>query len=305
MDAKRLLLRAAVVLLAAAPTFAQENETTHSYGTFKIKVNSTFSSQFTNCPAQFWDGTNFVTPNPLYDPNTSIGVSAVTTSPAPVPVGTPSVMVGGNILSGVGPADQRVYTNIRSLNMTGDGITVQLAPAPPSNGEVSPSPTNATPARSEFKVFVQITLPPCPSPATFPGAQLYNRSNEPLIVKADNLTALPPIGIVYMHDQTSVVPIRFLNDNPGHWRSGQILGCIVFAGHGIESTDVGEEAGRGKFKGKIPPGLEKKFTAAGCPRPGGGPSLTTIAVLGGLTTAWIVVAWIRRRREDEEVEQLG
>src|SRR5262249_35827594 len=98
MNAKRLLLSAVIVLLALAPTHAQtypthpENEATQSYGVFKIQIEPAFASLFTGCPG--YSGGIFTSPA-LYDPSTSIGVSAATTTPAPVPVGAPPQSIGG------------------------------------------------------------------------------------------------------------------------------------------------------------------------------------------------------------------
>jgi hypothetical protein len=121
---------------------------------------------------------------------------------------------------------------------------------PPSPGEVesesaSGNPTNDFPARSFFDVYVQITLPACGT-GGFTGATLFNRHNQPLIVQASNLTALPPT-VVYEHNASSEVPILFATAGR-QWKREELLGCIILAGHqvGVAGTP---EGGKGGGKG--------------------------------------------------------
>jgi len=149
--------------------------------------------------------------------------------------------------------------------MTGSGITVSVPAGTVSPGEVAPTtPGGDFPARSIFKVYVHIALPGCGT-GGFAGTTLYNRyPSEPLIVKnAEDLHSLPPGGVIYVHDETSVVPIRFLSDNPGHWKKDQVLGCIIFAGHGLGEPKESEAEGKRRFEAKLR-GHEKGHTAKDC-----------------------------------------
>jgi hypothetical protein len=87
------------------------------------------------------------------------------------------------------------------------------------------------PGSSFFDIFVRVDMPAC---GTFPGATVYNQ--VPLIVKNPSVNPLPP-KVVYLHDQSSAVPILFLNANPGKWNANDILGYFLLAGHGIGFTN--------------------------------------------------------------------
>jgi hypothetical protein len=148
----------------------------------------------------------------------------------------------------VPPATREVHSQIRQLNLktyppSGTPVIVTVAAAPAiSIGEVesqSPSgnPANDFPARSFFDMYVHITLPACGS-GGFTGATLYNRPNQPLVVKNDTVTSLPP-GDVYEHDASSEVPLLFAA--PGkHGKRDEFFGCVILAGHlvGPEGTPV-------------------------------------------------------------------
>ncbi len=285
MNPMRLILCAAALLLAAAATYAQSfpsapgNETTQSYGNFKILIESKFAGHFTGCPG-YDAATRILTSPILYDPSTVIGVSAATKEGTPaehgpgIPVGTPPVSISDHSMSPPAgypaPANgtREVHTQMRMLNMTGGGVTVSLDPGTISPGEVdshssSGNPANDFPARSFFDIYVRIVLPHC---GTFPGAMVHNRHNEPIKVQnADDLHSLPPGGIVYVHDESSAVPIRFVSNNGKLWHQDEPLGCIVFAGHGL-AQQKGEppEEGKRKFEEKAR-GHEHAHTAHGCP----------------------------------------
>lgn len=261
METKRLFAVIVVLLgLATVPAYSQfpppaaGNESTPSFGGFKILVDPHAASHFTGCPANIWDGHYLSSPT-LYDPATIIGVSAVTTGTSatvgapPAPPTPPTTTVGDTSFvhppagfSGPGP---RIYTQIRSLNLnTYSGtppVTVSLAPTPPSAGEVRPA--GAT-ANSFFEVYVHITIPSC-----LPGATLYNKTHEPLIVEASGLTSLPP-SVVYNHMVSSEVPIYIRVG-----RKEEFVGCIVLAAHevGVAGTPQGGGGGKGgPGKGKGP-----------------------------------------------------
>jgi hypothetical protein len=208
----------------------------------------------------------------LFDPATVVGLSnpLLDGSPADtkgVPVGAAGTIVSEGMLfpppgfpcagatsaCASGANTRELHTEVRSLRMTnlgGGGVPAVRAgiwydnsaktTIPPSRispGEVESHSgpggalANDLPASSFFNVFVQVDVPAC---GTFPGATLYNSS--PLIVKNPNLTALPP-RVVYLHDSSTIVPILFLNANPGRWNAGDILGYFALAGHGVGFTN--------------------------------------------------------------------
>lgn len=278
METKRLFAVIVVLLgLATVPAYSQfpapGNESTGSFGSFKILVEPGLAHLFTGCPG--WDATNHILSSPLlYDPVTSISVSAATTE------GTPHPHLRSPFPDP--PATTReVHTQVHTMNLATyppyppapNSVFVRAgtaaSSAPPSPGEVeseSPSgnPANDFPARSFFDVFVQITLPACGT-GGFTGATLYNRHNEPLIVQASGLTALPPT-VVYEHNASSEVPILFYSAGRG-WKKDEFLGCIILAGHmvGVGGTPVaggpgkgGPGKGEGKGLEKAPPGQAER-----------------------------------------------
>jgi hypothetical protein len=105
------------------------------------------------------------------------------------------------------------------------------------------------PAQSFFDIFVEVNLPPVPGnnslndfpPASNPvhpgydplgGAILYNDANNPLIIVNPDVTSLPPTA-VYIHGQTTAVPLRFKFANPPYWNADDVIGYVVLAGHGV------------------------------------------------------------------------
>ncbi len=262
----------AIFVQAAIPACAQQfpplgDDNTSSLGSFKIQVTNQFAGMFAGCP-----GFNnpILTSPTMYDPATKVGRSdALLDGSAAdtngVPVGTAGTNISEAMLSAPpgypcagatgacasGPNTREIHTEVRSLKMVnlGGGSPVvragvwydnpnrQNPPSKVSPGEVEShsgpngAPANDLPGSSFFDIFVQVDMPAC---GGFPGATVYN--TVPLIVKNPNLTALPP-RVVYLHDTSSVVPILFLNANPGKWNAGDILGYFVLAGHGIGFTN--------------------------------------------------------------------
>lgn len=261
-----------IAMLAAISASAQQfpaigDDNTSSLGSFKIQITNQFAGMFAGCP-----GFNnpILTSPTMYDPATKVGRSdALLDGSAAdtngVPVGTAGTNVSEAMLSAPpgfpcagatgacasGANTREIHTEVRSLKMVnlGGGSPVvragvwydnpnqQNPPSKVSPGEVEShsgpngAPANDLPASSFFDIFVQVDMPAC---GGFPGATVYN--TVPLIVKNPNLTALPP-RVVYLHDTSSVVPILFLNANPGKWNAGDILGYFVLAGHGIGFTN--------------------------------------------------------------------
>ncbi|HEY6969816.1 MAG TPA: hypothetical protein VJA94_11470 [Candidatus Angelobacter sp.] len=235
-----------------------------------------------------------------------------------VPVGLPPITVGDAgfhvppSFSPILPNSHEVHTVIRHLNLTTYPAVPFAAQArvragecynntacspvspPPGNrisrGEVvsnaspvpptpPPSPSDF-PARSYFNVFAQIDIPAIPGCPSFPGpVTVYNQ--DPLLVATPSIGGFPPSGVVYMHDSSSAVAVKFLADGP-KWKKGKRLGCIILAGHGIIPTfhraaalenaptvepvafqKEKEKApapiqGYGREERKLPPGLQKE-----------------------------------------------
>ena len=132
-----------------------------------------------------------------------------------VPLNWPMVKAG--TFAGVSP---------RSLGMVQENV---------ANGAANPDFS----ARSFFDIFVEVNLPPLPgtvSGGAFPptGAVLYNDS--PLIITNLNLTGFPPT-VVYIHGETTAVPLKFKTAKPPYWNAGDIFGYLVLAGHGTLTVD--------------------------------------------------------------------
>jgi len=183
----------------------------------------------------------------LFDPATRIGRS----SPHPhgslpdlsgTPVGVNNTIISDGSFSLVpsgfqGPVGTReVHTEIVSLNMTGAGGTVRagtMAPNQPmSPGEVESKQTPTQPdfpAESFFDVFVEVDLPNLGGKT----AKLVNLN--PMLITDSNLQKFPP-KVVYIHGNSTAVPVVFSNDNPGKWYAGALFGYLVLAGHGISYT---------------------------------------------------------------------
>jgi len=111
-------------------------------------------------------------------------------------------------------------------------------------------------AKSFFNIYVQVNLPsvtqtysdtafPGPDtvppsvpvwtgayPYTFGLAQLYNDYQDPLVITNLNVTNLPP-GVVYIHGETTAVPLLFQYANPPFWNANDTFGWITLAGHGV------------------------------------------------------------------------
>lgn len=131
-----------------------------------------------------------------------------------VPLAWPMVRAG--TFAGVTP---------RSLGMVQENVV---------NGAANPD----FPAHSFFDIFVEVNLPPIAgtvSSAAFPGtgAVLYN--DTPLVITNMNLTSFPP-DVVYIHGETTAVPLKFRVANPPYWVAGDIFGYLVLAGHGTTTN---------------------------------------------------------------------
>ncbi|PYP86488.1 MAG: hypothetical protein DMG65_18760 [Candidatus Angelobacter sp. Gp1-AA117] len=256
----------AVLVLAIAPAYSQNfsgksDDTTSSLGSFKIQVATNFQSVVNGCPG--YDPTTRIWTSPtMFDGTTLIGRSDVLTDGSPadlngVPVGSANTVVSENMLSAppgwpclgdtpcaAAPGTHEVHTELRKLNLVAFACggpppgrpavragTAYSAPIKISSGEVeshaAPGGSPDFPASSFFDMFVQVDLPAC---GTLPASTVQN--NLPLIVKNNHLTAFPP-RVIYIHDQSSSVPVVFA---PGGPFAGQTLGYLVLAGHGASFT---------------------------------------------------------------------
>jgi len=264
---RQLLLAGAfaVTVLATAPAYSQNfpgknDDTTSSLGSFKIQIATNFQAAVNGC--QGYDPTTKIWTSPtLFDGTTLIGRSDVLTDGSPadlngVPVGTANTVVSENMLSAppgwpclgatpcaAAPGTNEVHTELRKLNLSALACTAPparpvvragtaySAPIKISPGEVeshaAPCGGPDFPASSFFDMFVQVDLPAC---GALPAATVQN--NLPLIVKNNNLTAFPP-KVIYIHDQSSSVPVVFA---PGGPFAGQTLGYLVLAGHAAGFT---------------------------------------------------------------------
>lgn len=257
----------AILALATLPAHSQNfpgkgDDTTTSLGSFKIQIVTQFQPIVNGCPG-FDPRTGIWTSPTLFDGTTLIGRSNVIADGSladhqGVPVGSANTIVSENMLTAPpgfpcfgqagctsGPGTREVHTEVRKLDMT-DGIphlavragTAYPEPAPSPNAiRISPGEVESHagpqgginggpdfPASSFFDMFVKVDLPAC---GNLPLSTVMN--NMPLIVKNSNLTQFPP-RVVYLHDQSSIVPVFFI---PGGPFAGQIFGYLVLAGHGV------------------------------------------------------------------------
>jgi len=150
------------------------------------------------------------------------------------------------------PATREIHTRVKSLKLTGPystevragdlNLTHPLSPGEVESKDPTGNPSNDFPAQSFFDVFVEVDLPTVGvAPFDIPGgAMLIN--NVPLIVFNPTLTKPPgfPPTVVYLHENTTAVPVYFKNDYPYYWNAGDLFGYLVLAGHGIDSTAEGD-----------------------------------------------------------------
>jgi hypothetical protein len=139
-----------------------------------------------------------------------------------------------------------VHTEVRSLNMTGNGAVragIAAPNVPPSYGEVeslsgaSGDPYWDFPAKSFFDVFVDVDLP---GAGAIPPFTVTN--TQPLVIQNNNLTTFPP-QVIYVHGNSSAVPCAFTTDVPAIGaHAGDIFGILLLAGHGINfnPADIGK-----------------------------------------------------------------
>jgi len=212
----------------------------------------------------------------LFDSSTRVGRSdPYGRAPlGPLDVGAPSMGLQGYVdypfipaaFSAAPLGTREILTRIRSLalrttctnsdpRVPHPPINYQMVSAGPDQGIAAKSVgmvqrlTNAPagsdfPAKSFFDIFLEVNLPSLPgtvSGTAFPplGAILYN--DFPLVVTNLDLGALPP-HVIYIHGETTAVPLKFRDGNLPYWNAGEIFGYVVLAGHGTQ-FDCPSEAG--------------------------------------------------------------
>ncbi|MDH3937524.1 MAG: FG-GAP-like repeat-containing protein, partial [candidate division Zixibacteria bacterium] len=226
------------------------DDATTSLGTFVVLVKQQFRSLFADYLG--YDPSNYNLRSPiLEDEGTIIGRSDMHHHGDPddatgVPTGEADITVGDNDFTLVpegfqGPAGtEEIHTEIHSLNMTHvSGAAVRAGTHAPSRtrsfGEIESVPGNlyGLPGQSFFNVFVEVDIPENLSNPW--GAGMIVANEDPLLVRAENLLVLPP-RVVYIHDNSSAVPVVLQNSNPPLWESGDVMGYLVLAGHGVNMT---------------------------------------------------------------------
>ena len=224
------------------------DDVTTSLGTFRLAVNPAFQPYMAGYPS--WDSTSKRLTSPLlFDQNTTIGRSSPLTNgstadTAGVPVGSAGTIVASSNLTLLPPlfsgplGTREVHTEIRSLNLAGGGAAVRAGTAATavqhSLGEVQSLSGNSGdpywdfPAKSFFDVFVDVDVP---AGGSLPAFTLSNA--VPLVVQNNNLTAFPP-QVIYVHGNTTAVPVLFTNDVSAIGaHAGDTFGIILLAGHGV------------------------------------------------------------------------
>ena len=240
------------------------DDVTPSLGQFNLVVDPHFENAIKNNPeyAPYLSNKgghlNFTSPI-LFDPTTTIGRSdpfsagsADDTAGVLAGILAPRLLQDGQFTVrpsfAEGPDGTReVHTFIESIHLTGSGFEVKAgnqAPLRPlSAGEVeslsgnSGDPTRDFPANSFFDVFVEVDVPAL---GGFPTVQLVNV--DPLLVESESITSFPPT-VLYIHGNSSAVPLYFYADLPGVGvHRGDLFGQLTLAGHGVgfRESDVAE-----------------------------------------------------------------
>lgn len=235
-------------LLAGFPAGPGDDNTT-SLGTYQIYISPKFQPLFAGYFG--YDPVTQILESPLlFDGATVIGRSDVFLHGDPadatgVPVGTAGTMIGDGNFTIVPPGFQgpnqtrEIHTEVYYMNLVdlaSLGVAVRAGPAsgrPMSPGEVQADHPSDFPAKSFFDVFVEVDIPDMT--ATW-GLNMLVINDIALMVEDDNLLSLPP-RVVYIHKNSTAVPVRFINSNATStppWVAGEVLGFLVLAGHGIE-----------------------------------------------------------------------
>jgi hypothetical protein len=232
------------------PSLGQFNVVVDPHFENAIKSNPGYAPYLTNRGGDL----NFTSPI-LSDPTTTIGRSdPLSAGSAEDTAGVLAGMLAPRLLQdgqftvrpafAEGPDGTReVHTFIESIHLMGNGFEVKAgnqAPLRPlSAGEVeslsgnSGDPTQDFPADSFFDVFVEVDVPAL---GGFPKVQLVNV--DPLLVQSESITSFPPT-VLYVHGNSSAVPLYFYADIPGVGiHRGDLFGQLTVAGHGVGFKDA-------------------------------------------------------------------
>jgi hypothetical protein len=99
-------------------------------------------------------------------------------------------------------------------------------------------------AKSFFNIYVQVNIPAVTGNSSIPAfplgvsaytfglARLTNAFSDPLVITNLNVTNLPP-AVVYIHGETTAVPLYFMDNNLPYWSAGDLFGSLTLAGHGV------------------------------------------------------------------------
>lgn len=193
-----------------------------------------------------------------------------------------------------GPGTREIHTEIYRFLMEYGPLTLRVGRGynvdPPSYGEVESKDGDMYPeleGESFFNIFVEVELEGLDGSGEV--ATLENR--EPLLVMApDSVCHLPP-NVIYVHGNSSAVPIYFTNSNSwGNWNEGDLLGHLVLSGHGVGVDESTFQAAWGEMDaaGEMP--ISDKI-----------PTLTEwgMIIFCALLFAWMAWMVVRRRRATE------
>jgi hypothetical protein len=239
----------------------QGDDLTASLGVFRLWIVPNLRPLFAGYPG--YDGGFLASPT-LCDTATVVGRSdpfahGDAEDAAGVPVGTADTMIGDDDFA-LSPAGfqgpvgrQEIHTEVRSLELTLDGVgtlpalragvAAQLGALPISPGEVEATAGFEWPAESFSDLFFEIEIPD--SGLAWGGANMAVYNASPLLIQSTGLLELPPRA-VYVHGNSTAVPVGFRNSNPPYWHENQLLGFLVLFGHGLGydcnagATDVEE-----------------------------------------------------------------
>jgi len=238
------------------------NDTNQSLATFTIVVNPAFQSYMVGYPGYSTNTKQLQSPL-LSDSSTVIGRSAPLYSGSAsdikgVAVGLAGTMISNGSYNGVfprgflGPNNTReVHTQLYSLGLTGGGASVTAGTSAPAGTPISPGQVQSLsgasfnfnkdfPAKSFFDVFASVTLP---AGGSFPGATFSNA--VPLVIQNTDITNFPPT-VIYIHGNSTAVPILFASNNGSIWSAGETFGVLTLAGHGMGySTNTNSTATNG------------------------------------------------------------
>ena len=248
-----------------APPGPPCDDSTPSLGTYTIYVRWPYQGLMVGHPGYDPVARKLQSPT-LFEFATVIGRSAfhMEGSPADITgtaVGTRGVMVSDSDFLLVPPGfeatgGREVHLEIVQLMMSdfGGGAAVRagvvpfalpLSPGEVESQSASGVPANDFPADGFFNMYVEVDIPPG---GAFPGATVYNPGPgdpfppRPMVVVALNETSFPP-SVVYIHGQTTAVPVRFRFGGPG-WNANALFGWLTLAGHMTNPPIVCAPAGQ-------------------------------------------------------------